>query len=96
MKSVDNNHRVHILLEMKQVSVSAHPPGAYTATLLVTVNVMKGGGRAHECKPVLQRLSLAGNLEKTLLSLHGTEWTERGYGLWANFTLMMECTPCTL
>ncbi len=28
------------------VTVSAHSAGAYTATLLVMVNVMKGGGRA--------------------------------------------------
>jgi hypothetical protein len=28
------------------VSVSAHSAGAYTATLLVMVNVVKGGGRA--------------------------------------------------
>jgi hypothetical protein len=35
-----SNHRVHIFLEMKQgVSVSAHSAGAYTATLLVMVNV---------------------------------------------------------
>jgi hypothetical protein len=34
------------LLEMKQGSVSAHSAGAYTATLLVMVNVVKGGGRA--------------------------------------------------
>jgi hypothetical protein len=27
------------------------------------------------------RLSLAGNLEKPLMSLYGTEWRERGYGL---------------
>ncbi len=26
--------------------------------------------------------SLAGNLEKLLVSLYGTEWTECGYGLW--------------
>jgi hypothetical protein len=32
-------------------------------------------------KPVLLRLSLAGNLVKPLLSLYGTEWRERGYGL---------------
>jgi hypothetical protein len=25
---------------------------------------------------------LAGNLVKPLLSLYGTEWRERGYGLW--------------
>ncbi len=34
------------LLEMKQGSVSAHSAGAYTATLLVMVKVVKGGGRA--------------------------------------------------
>jgi hypothetical protein len=35
-----------------------------------------------KCKPVLQRLSLAGNLEKhSLMSLYGTEWRELGYGL---------------
>jgi hypothetical protein len=27
------------------------------------------------------RLSLAKNLEKPLVSLYGTEWRERGYGL---------------
>jgi hypothetical protein len=26
-------------------------------------------------------LSLAGNLEKPLMSLYGTEWRERGYGI---------------
>jgi hypothetical protein len=31
-------------------------------------------------KPVLLRLSLAGNLEKPLMPLYGTEWRERGYG----------------
>jgi hypothetical protein len=34
-----------------------------------------------QCKPVLLRLSLAENLVKPLLSLHGTKWRERGYGL---------------
>ncbi len=29
-----------------RVSVSAHSAGAYTATLLVMVNVIRGGGRA--------------------------------------------------
>ncbi len=38
-------HRVHILVEMNRVSVSAHSAGAYTATLLVMVIVVKGGGR---------------------------------------------------
>jgi hypothetical protein len=40
------DHRVHIFIEMNRVSVSAHSAGAYTATLLVRVNVMRGGGRA--------------------------------------------------
>jgi hypothetical protein len=31
---------------------------------------------------VLPRLSLAGNLEKLLMSFYWTEWRERGYGLW--------------
>jgi hypothetical protein len=30
---------------------------------------------------------LAGNLVKPLLSLLGTEWRERGYGLWLRFAL---------
>ena len=34
-----------------------------------------------ERKPVLLGLSLARNLVKPLLSLYGTEWRERGYGL---------------
>jgi hypothetical protein len=29
------------------------------------------------CKPVLLGLSLAGNVEKPLMSLYGTEWKER-------------------
>ena len=39
-------HREHIFTRDNQVSVSAHSAGAYTATLLVIVNVMKGDGRA--------------------------------------------------
>jgi hypothetical protein len=35
----------------------------------------------YKCKPDLLKLSLAGNLEKPLLSLYATEWRERGYGL---------------
>jgi hypothetical protein len=35
------------------------------------------------CKPVLLGLSLAENLVKPLTSLYGTEWRERGYGLWS-------------
>ncbi len=34
-----------------------------------------------KCKPFLLRISLAGNLEKPLMSLYGNEWRERGYGL---------------
>ena len=44
--------------------MSAHSAGTYTATLLVMVNVVKGGGRAPPPSPA-----------------------------WANFTLMIECTP---
>jgi hypothetical protein len=36
-----------------------------------------------QCKPVLLRLSLARNLENPVVFLYGTEWRERGYGLWA-------------
>jgi hypothetical protein len=39
-----------------------------------------------QCKPVLLGLSLAGNLVKPLLSLYGTEWRERGYGLRCTWT----------
>jgi hypothetical protein len=35
-----------------------------------------------QCKLVLLGLSLAGNLVIPLMSLYGTEWRERGYGLW--------------
>ncbi len=46
----------------------------------------------NKCKPLLLRLSLAENLEKQLMSLYGTEWIERGYGLcrcwnWGNWGL---------
>jgi hypothetical protein len=44
---------------------------------------MQGGKKLdfverNESKPVLLRLSLAGNLEKPLLSLYGTKWREHG------------------
>ncbi len=40
-------HRVHIFTRDETgVSVSAHSAGAYTVTLMVMVNVIKGGGRA--------------------------------------------------
>jgi hypothetical protein len=35
----------------------------------------------NKSKSVLLRLSSAGNLEKSLMFLYGTEWRERGYGL---------------
>ncbi len=38
--------------------------------------------KRHKCKPLRLRLSLTVNLEKPLMSLYGTEWRERGYGLW--------------
>ncbi len=34
-----------------------------------------------QCKPVLLGRSLAGNPVKPLMSLYGTEWRDRGYGL---------------
>ncbi len=34
-----------------------------------------------QCKRVLLRLLLAGNLEKPLMFLYGSEWRELGYGL---------------
>jgi hypothetical protein len=43
---------------------------------------MQGGKNWNLPKPVLLGLSLAGNLVKPLLALYGTEWRERGYGLW--------------
>jgi hypothetical protein len=36
-------------------------------------------------KPVLLRLPLAGNLEKQLISLWGTEWRKRSYGVGGGF-----------
>ncbi len=43
---------------------------------------MQGGKNwRDQGKPVLPRRSLAGNLDKPLMSLYGTEWRERGYGL---------------
>ncbi len=54
-------HRVHILVEMKQgqcITVSAHSAGAYTATWLVRVNVVKGGGRAPPPLPASANFTL--------------------------------------
>ncbi len=42
--------------------------------------IKTGFCRKNKCKPVLLKLSLAGNLEKPLISLYGTEWSERCYG----------------
>jgi hypothetical protein len=39
---------------------------------------------------ILLGLSLAGNLVKPLLSLYGTEWRERGYGLCSLYINGME------
>jgi hypothetical protein len=41
-----------------RVSVSAYSAGAYTATLLVMVNVMKGGGRAPPSSPAWPNFTL--------------------------------------
>ncbi len=45
------------------------------------MEVKTGFCRKNECKPVLLGLSLAWNLVKPLMSLYGTEWRERDYGL---------------
>jgi hypothetical protein len=50
------------------------------------ISQMQGGkkldfAKRDKYKPILLRLSLAENLEKPLMSLYGTEWRERGYGL---------------
>jgi hypothetical protein len=47
----------------------------------VRIQVKPAFAERDKCKPVLLGLSLAGNLVKPLLSLYGTEWRERGYGL---------------
>jgi hypothetical protein len=47
-----------------RVSVSAHSAGAYTTTLYVMVDTVKGGGSTPQPSPD-----------------------------WANFSIMMECTP---
>jgi hypothetical protein len=41
-----------------------------------------------ERKPVLLGLSLAGTLVKPILSLYGTEWRERGYGISKTITII--------
>ncbi len=43
--------------------------------------VKTGFAERDEWKPVLLPFSLAGNLEKPLMSLYGAEWREHGYGL---------------
>ncbi len=67
---------------------------------------MQGGKKMdfaerNKCKPVLLRLSLDGNLEtpNPLISLYGTEWRERGYGLREvknGFAERDECRPVLL
>jgi hypothetical protein len=43
--------------------------------------VKTGYAEIDQCKLVPLGLSLAGNLIKPLMSLYGTEWRDRGYGL---------------
>ncbi len=49
-------------------------------------------------KPVLLRLSWAGNLEKPLnrMSLYGTEWRERGYELCCQCPMSKYCDKSSL
>jgi hypothetical protein len=49
-----------------------------------------------KCKPVLPRLSLAGNLEKPLMSLYRTEWRERGYRLWLLLHVLFRIWDCSV
>ena len=42
----------------------------------------------------LLRISLAGNRDKPLLSLYGTEWRERGYGHRENLPFSKQSEPC--
>ncbi len=65
------DHRVHIFTwdeTANRVSVSAHSAGAYTATLLVIVNVMKGGRRAVHPPPTPARANLTLTMECTPVS----------------------------
>jgi hypothetical protein len=52
------DHRVHISQRRNRVSVSAHSAGAYTATLLVMVNVIKRDGRAPPPSPARANFTL--------------------------------------
>jgi hypothetical protein len=58
---------------------------------------MQGGknwffSEVDQCKPVLLGLSLTGNPVKPVLSLYGTEWRERGYGL-RPLHIQLPCNP---
>ncbi len=50
-------HRVHIFTR-DETGLAYHSAGAYTATLLVMVNVVKGGGRAPPPSPVRANFTL--------------------------------------
>jgi hypothetical protein len=57
--------------------VSAHSAGAYTATLLVIVNVMKGGGRALPTLPAWANFTLMMNvLQKAAVATLCTLWAK--------------------
>ncbi len=45
----------------------------------------------NKCKRVFLRLLLAGNLKKPLMFHYGTEWRERGYGLWCSVSIYYLC-----
>jgi hypothetical protein len=84
--------------------VSAHSAGAYTATLLVMVNVKIGGGRAPptltsyrtnftlitECTP---ESSGCNSVYSVVIVVKGGGRAPLTLTSQANFTLMMECTP---
>ncbi len=57
------------------VSMSAHSAGEYTATLLVIVNVMKGGGRAPPPSPARANFTLMMELrQKAAVATLCTLW----------------------
>jgi hypothetical protein len=55
---------------------------------------MQGG--KNRILPILLELLLAGNLVKPLMSLYGTEWRERGYGLCLENKAWLGRTPPVL
>ncbi len=73
--------------------MSAHSAGAYTATLLVMVNVMKGGGRAHPHphQPGLILPSLLNVRQKAAVATLCTLWVFQPQ-VPSNLSILLETT----